>query len=625
MPPGGFPTGNGFTYHAEGVALPALREAALLGGATYVNVHTTAHASGAIRGQLLSSAAFVPTAADATGFGALASIENVAGGAGGDSLVGSSAANAIGGGGGADTIVPAQRADSAAGGADDDLLVWSNGDGSDVLDGDAAGDRVQVNGASAGTGDVFTAGPNGARLAFARTAPGPFTLDIGSVERLAVAGNADGDSLASGDLTGVADLAEVSLHGLAGSDTLAFTTAGPATGLLRGGAGSDALEVNGGPAAGAESFGVTPAADGRVVVTRTTPAAASAAADSSEAVVVDPAAGPDSMTIGELSGVPGLASVTLRGGAGDDVFEVQPSTTVASALEGGPDADSLRFDPGCLAVTQGAVSLAAAGHAPVTFLSVETIGVASAIRFGSSSGSFGEGAGSAAIPITRSGTGSASAQYATSPLTALAGSDYTTAAGTLPFAPGATSGTIDVPLIDDTAIEGNETFSVGLTVPSVFAHVCAPSQFVATITDNDAAVTPPPPAVTPPPAAAPPPAAPPPGPPPPPAAPVRFAITGILPSSLTGNARVTLRLPRRGNVSISARAAGVRVAVARGSALRRGPGSVRVTLRPTATGRRLLRSRGRLRATLTATFRPSAGGAKSTAKRTATLRLRRGR
>src|SRR5207253_8180179 len=135
-------------------------------------------------------------------------------------------------------------------------------------------------------------------------------------------------------------------------------------------------------------------------------------------------------------------------------------------------------DPDCLTVVSGANTLTASAHQPVTHADVETIDVASAIRFGAPAGDYGEGAGTAAIPVTRSGTGNASAQYATTPLTALAGSDFSSSAGTLSLGPGATSGTINVPLVDDATIEGNETFGLDLTGPSAFAHVCEPTQFV---------------------------------------------------------------------------------------------------------------------------------------------------
>ena len=48
------PAGTGFTFTATGLTLPAVNEAAFLGGGTYVNIHTAAFPAGAIRGQLFT-------------------------------------------------------------------------------------------------------------------------------------------------------------------------------------------------------------------------------------------------------------------------------------------------------------------------------------------------------------------------------------------------------------------------------------------------------------------------------------------------------------------------------------------------------------------------------------------
>ena len=66
---------------------------------------------------------------------------------------------------------------------DNDTLVWSNGDGSDVMDGGAGNDTVQVNGAVGAVGDAFLVQPGaGGRLDFRRTNLGLFALDIGTTE-----------------------------------------------------------------------------------------------------------------------------------------------------------------------------------------------------------------------------------------------------------------------------------------------------------------------------------------------------------------------------------------------------------------------------------------------------------
>ncbi|HWS70845.1 MAG TPA: Calx-beta domain-containing protein, partial [Thermoanaerobaculia bacterium] len=67
---------------------------------------------------------------------------------------------------------------------------------------------------------------------------------------------------------------------------------------------------------------------------------------------------------------------------------------------------------------------------------------------------------------------------------ATAGSDYTTTAGTVMFANGdAAPKTFNVPILDDTLVEGNETFNVNLTAPTGGATLGAPATEVVTITD----------------------------------------------------------------------------------------------------------------------------------------------
>lgn len=51
-------------------------------------------------------------------------------------------------------------------------MVWNNGDGSDVMDGQDGTDTAEVNGAGA-AGDVFTANPNGQRVRVRSHQPRP--------------------------------------------------------------------------------------------------------------------------------------------------------------------------------------------------------------------------------------------------------------------------------------------------------------------------------------------------------------------------------------------------------------------------------------------------------------------
>ncbi len=97
-----------------------------------------------------------------------------------------------------------------------------------------------------------------------------------------------------------------------------------------------------------------------------------------------------------------------------------------------------------------------------------------------------EAAGTATFTVTLS---AASGQqvtvgYATSNGTAIAGSDYTSASGTLTFTAGVTSQTITVPILDDAATEASESFTV--TLSGATNATIADGSAVGTIVDNDA-------------------------------------------------------------------------------------------------------------------------------------------
>ena len=69
--------------------------------------------------------------------------------------------------------------------------------------------------------------------------------------------------------------------------------------------------------------------------------------------------------------------------------------------------------------------------------------------------------------------------------TAMAGVDYETTTGTLTIPAGQTSGTINVPIMDDTAYEGDESFTVALSNPGNAGLDPDPAVATVTITDND--------------------------------------------------------------------------------------------------------------------------------------------
>ncbi|MEZ4870531.1 MAG: Calx-beta domain-containing protein [Caldilineaceae bacterium] len=111
---------------------------------------------------------------------------------------------------------------------------------------------------------------------------------------------------------------------------------------------------------------------------------------------------------------------------------------------------------------------------------------AAALRFSSATYSVNEGDGSATIEVTLS-PASASAvtvTYATANDTAKVDTDYSAANGQLVFAPGETSKSFSVAIVNDQLNENDETLQLHLSAP-VNAVLGVPQNAVLTIVDND--------------------------------------------------------------------------------------------------------------------------------------------
>jgi hypothetical protein len=109
---------------------------------------------------------------------------------------------------------------------------------------------------------------------------------------------------------------------------------------------------------------------------------------------------------------------------------------------------------------------------------------ASTIQFAQASYNTPEDVTFVTITINRTGdtSGASTVDYATADSTATERKDYTTALGTLRFAAGETSKTIDLLISEDSFTEGLETFSISLSNP-VGATLGSPS--LATVQIND--------------------------------------------------------------------------------------------------------------------------------------------
>ena len=121
--------------------------------------------------------------------------------------------------------------------AGDDRMIWNPGDDTDLAEGGDGTDTVEVNGGNGA--EVFTATANGTRVRFDRLDPAPFSIDIGTTEKLVLNMNGGDDSFsATGNL---AALIGVTVDGGAGNDTILGSNGAD---LLLGGDGNDFIDGN---------------------------------------------------------------------------------------------------------------------------------------------------------------------------------------------------------------------------------------------------------------------------------------------------------------------------------------------------------------------------------------------
>jgi hypothetical protein len=142
------------------------------------------------------------------------------GGNGNDTLIGSAGTDILDGGTGNDTVVGGKGGDTASLGAGNDTFVWNNGDGSDVVEGQAGFDTLVFNGnvdpAIAEQIKIFADVNDNGRATLFRT-QGAITMDLNSVERIELNDALGGtDNITINDLTGT-DVKQVAIN-LGGGD-----------------------------------------------------------------------------------------------------------------------------------------------------------------------------------------------------------------------------------------------------------------------------------------------------------------------------------------------------------------------------------------------------------------------
>ncbi|MGB3207051.1 MAG: Calx-beta domain-containing protein [Crinalium sp.] len=87
------------------------------------------------------------------------------------------------------------------------------------------------------------------------------------------------------------------------------------------------------------------------------------------------------------------------------------------------------------------------------------------------------------VSLSNPSTQTITVNYATANGTALTGSDYTSTTGTLTFNPGVTSQAINIPIVNDSVNEANETFTLAISTPTN-ANLGTTNTVTTTITDT---------------------------------------------------------------------------------------------------------------------------------------------
>ena len=125
--------------------------------------------------------------------------------------------------------------------------------------------------------------------------------------------------------------------------------------------------------------------------------------------------------------------------------------------------------------------------------SVNVINLPGTIEFGSGLTFVPENAGSVTLTLNRIGgtQGTVAVEFTTSDYTALAGTNYVAAAGPVTFAPGQTTATITIPVLDDLTVNGNNGFFVTLSGPIGGASLGPVSVAAVVVTNTDRDTTPP--------------------------------------------------------------------------------------------------------------------------------------
>jgi Ca2+-binding RTX toxin-like protein len=146
------------------------------------------------------------------GFG----VDELVGQSGNDTLLGKGGNDVLRGGGGDDTLTGGDLDDQVFGEGGKDRMIWNPGDDTDVNEGGGGTDSVEVNGGNGA--ETFSVTDLAPRVRFDRTTPAPFTIDIGTSEKLLLNGNGGVDLFSTAG--NLAPLIKITVDGGTGADTL---------------------------------------------------------------------------------------------------------------------------------------------------------------------------------------------------------------------------------------------------------------------------------------------------------------------------------------------------------------------------------------------------------------------
>src|SRR5215470_15391315 len=141
------------------------------------------------------------------------------------------------GGDGNDTLTGGDGDDQVFGESGDDRMIWNPGDDTDLFEGGDGIDTAEVNGGNGA--EVFQITANGTRVRFDRLDPAPFSIDIGTTEKLVLNANGGDDFVSAGG--GLAALIALTIDGGTGNDTI---LGGNGADTLIGGDGDDFVDGN---------------------------------------------------------------------------------------------------------------------------------------------------------------------------------------------------------------------------------------------------------------------------------------------------------------------------------------------------------------------------------------------